>query len=1302
MRLSRNHIKKYSEIKRLLVFVFSLMNFFSFLSQDKELVIELDWQEKDAELIINEKQTLKAPHLPGASFDSDQYVWVNHFDRPANSNRKLSFKDVELVSITKTDKNFIEHFNLNIPEDINYKVKNINARNEAKLGVEIIPYVKEGSDIKRIKKIRFTVETITTISAKSNHIFADESVLKEGSGEWYKIKVSETGVYKVDYAFLEEIGVDMSKVKPESINIYGNGFGRLPETNDEYRPDDLIKNAIHIQGAADGSFDEGDYILFYGRGPHRWEKDGTRFKRILNNYAEHSAYFININTAETPLRITNTQLSTLEATHTVSDYNSFAIHQTNKVNLLKGGQRWYGELFDANLTQSFSFNIPNVNTNSSGIVRAFMACREGSSGGGTNFKVHYNSNLIGESSFPISGSDSYRRSGFTSTADDFSPTSSAFTLDVTFNRQNPSDHAYLDFIEINTRSHLRYSNRNLIFRDIPSTGVGNVSLFQIDNFPTGGIVWEVTELGKTKSVNGTINAGKYEFKVATDSLRTFVAFTQNNVLTPTFDEKISHQNLHSLEYADYLIVTHPLFLTQANRLAQLHSANGLSVHVVDLEKIYNEFSGGTQDPTAIKFFAKMFYDRSEGNPDKMPKHMCLFGDGTYDPLDRVPNNNYMCPVYHTLSSEGYVSTLLSDDYFGFLDDEESFSPSDVLDINIGRLVATTEEHAIDLINKIEHYMKNGSDLFSGRGVPTDENGFISKHGDWRLRYTGIADDRENGYFIINDLEPAYEYVKENHPKMNAVKIYSDAFELVSTAGGRRYPDVNKAINRSIASGTLMMCYVGHGGATGAAQERIITIGQINDWRNIDKLTLFASATCEFARIDDNERVSAGEWMALNPLGGAIALMTTTRAVYFSTNSLTTASFFRNVFDRDNDRKPQTFGEIITKTKNEITQSSNNKRSFMLLGDPALSIALPYEKVVLDSLNGVSLASTEIDTLKALSKMRLSGHLEDQFGNKLNNFNGIMQPSVFDKPEIENTLEQHSTSPYIEFEQQNNVLYRGRVSVKNGAFDFDFIVPKDINYTFGNGKASFYANNDMDLTAGGYNSDIIVGGVDTTGLDDTEGPEIELFLNDENFVNGGLTNETPLLIAYLFDESGINTVGTGIGHDITAIIDGETSSPIVLNDYYEADLDTYQSGSVRFQLDGLEAGPHTLTFKAWDVNNNSSEETIEFTVREQSDLMIQNVFNYPNPFTTKTSFMFEHNQPTSSLETHIEIYTVTGRLVKTIMEDVKTTGFRVDGIQWDGKDEFGDQLAKGVYVYRVRVRNVDGETAQAMQKLYLLK
>jgi len=1207
--------------------------------------------------------------------------------------------DFETVSAPELDIAYLNRFNFQPTAFLQLSSKITFEKHTPFAVLHLFPYVLDKGVVKRISgiKIRLTNQKKPSAVGKS---FVAQSVLKDGTGSWYKIGVSKDGVYKIDKAFLVACGISTADLDPNAINIFGNGDGRLPELNSDARTDDLKKNAVQIVGGADGSFDDGDYLLFYGWGPSRWRASGTsEMDQDMNIYSDYSYYFLNVNPEETPSRVEDKASLNIIPNYSTQAYSYCEIHERDEVNLVGGGQRWYGELFDTDLEQIFTFSVPDIESTTPAYFKVAIATNSPVSSG-TSQDYSVNGNLLSSSMLPLVSND-YARS-----LKNFSLSSPTATLPlkIKITRNSPSTVVYLDRILLNARRKLVFYGSQFNFRDLQSVAPGNSSSFTVQSFPSTGFVWDVTDRHRPYKQLGVSSGNSYSFIAATDTLREYVISDGINFLTPVRISAVANQNLHALPQADLIIVTHPDFMAQAQRLANLHEADGTSTHVVTAGQVFNEFSSGMQDPTAIRMFMKMFYDRSLSAPETAPKHLLLFGDGTYDPKGRVANNNNFILTYQMLgnsSTEDHISALVTDDYFAMLDDAESIEPTDMMDIGVGRILVSDVQMAKEQVDKIEHYLKNGSALFSTANTNCNcgSDSYSSTFGEWRTNYVEIADDEEGGYFVVQDTEPQYNYVKANHPEMNCDKLYCDSYTQMTTAGGERYPDVFNAVTDRVERGALVVNYVGHGGEVGLAEERIVTIPQIQSWGNIDRLNLFVSATCEFTKYDDPSRVSAGEWVSLNPSGGAIALMTTSRSVFFGVNTLTGLQFFENVFARDSNFEPLAFGEIMRITKNS-SGSSDNKRSFTLIGDPALKIALPKMKVVTDSINGLD-PGILTDTLRALSKVQVKGHLEDFNGNILNSFNGTVVPTIFDKPKVLSTLGQNMDSPEIEFELQKNIVYKGKATVTNGYFSCSFIVPKDINYSFGNGKISYYANS-SDLDALGSDSRFIIGGVDTVAINDVLGPEINLSLNDKNFVSGGLTDETPVLIADLFDENGINTVGNGIGHDLTVILDGKTAEPTVLNDYYTADLDSYQSGQVKYTFPALEKGRHSLTLKVWDVNNNSSEKSIDFIVQEKQDLSLDHVLNYPNPFTTHTTFYFEHNQVCSQLEAQVLVYTVSGKLVRTINQVVNTVGFRSQGIEWDGKDDFGDQLAKGVYVYTLKVTSPEGQKSEKTEKLVLLR
>jgi hypothetical protein len=473
---------------------------------------------------------------------------------------------------------------------------------------------------------------------------------------------------------------------------------------------------------------------------------------------------------------------------------------------------------------------------------------------------------------------------------------------------------------------------------------------------------------------------------------------------------------------------------------------------------------------------------------------------------------------------------------------------------------------------------------------------------------------------------------------------------------------------------------------------------IKSWTNFDKMPVFVTATCEFTRYDDPGWVSAGEDVFLNSGGGGIALFTTTRPTFAGSNHYLTSNFYAHAFNKTGGVFPA-MGDLIVLAKQGISGSSNTKK-FVLLGDPAMRMAYPHYHVFTTSINGHPTVEGEPDTLKALSSIVISGEIRDDNDNKMTGFNGTVFTTVYDKTVEIVTLANDGGTPF-HFFLRKNILYKGKANVTAGEFSFAFIVPKDIAYQFGVGRISYYARS-PETDANGYDENIIVGGYDNSSVIDSTGPRIRLFMNDTTFVSGNMTDQNPVVLALISDESGINTVGSGIGHDITCVLDGDTKDLLILNDYYQSDLGTFASGFISYPFFNLADGMHTITLKVWDVYNNSAEATLSFQVASSAYLMLKNLFNYPNPFRIQTTFSFQYNDANESLDVSIDIYSITGMHIKTIRQTVSSSGYLMNQLTWDGRDDHGMVVGSGVYVYYVKVNTPAGSSSYSSSKLIYLR
>lgn len=1152
-------------------------------------------------------------------------------------------------------------------------------RKQPHVYVTLLPFRRNAATgtIEKLVSFRLEFSGSGNREIKSTNDYASQSVL--ASGDWLKISTTEKGIYKITYQELSNAGFNLQNIHPDRIRLFGNGGAMLNEQNDLPRTDDLREVAIEVVSTNSDVFAPGDFLLFYAPSPHKWKPLTTggslRFEFSKNVYSDTSYYFITIAEPQGK-RIQDLQSLTQPATHQVTTFHDYGIYKPDAVNLAKVGRQWFGEKITggSDPLQIPSFNFPFIDSTYRVLVRGRFAVKATEM---SRVRILVNDNVFSGSLVAVPSTHVYANiSPITAT---FYTGNPDFNVAVEYANSNSSASAWIDFVEFNLRRRLVYTSGQFSFRDLTAIGEFYVSNFRLENPAEDIQIWEVTDHGEPARVGHTITEDTLEFRLSTEELREFIAFRTENVFSVHGFQAVQNQNLHAIETHDMIIVSPMAFLPEAEHYAQLRrTGSNISAKVVPLEQIYNEFASGSPDPTAIRDFMKMLYDRAPGGNE--PAYLLLFGDGSYDPKDRLSNNRNFIPTYQSEESLRLDATYVTDDYFGLLDNGEGFGAAGSLDMGIGRFPINSIEQAAILHSKVEYYLLNKE----------------KTHMPWRNSVSLIAHDEDNDVHFIQAEELA-SFLDTNQTVFSLEKIYLDAYQRVYVPSGYRYPEVSLAINERVNEGALLINYIGHGGETGWAHSKVLTISDINAWQNLDNMPVFLTATCSFGRFDNPELVSAGEMVVLNSDGGGIALFTTSRLAYSSFNFKLNKSFTRFFFDRT-DGKISSLGEILMKAKND---NDNNLyiRNFVLLGDPSLKPAIPANNVITNSVNGVHIEeSTEV---LGMSEVTISGHIADYQMNKMTGFNGMLYPVVYDKSMQYYTNANHSSSTPRPFNLQNSVLYKGKVSVVNGDFSFSFVVPRDVNPLMGNGKISYYAT-DGQTDANGYFDGFQIGGFDPMANDDI-GPVIELYMNTPDFNSGDQTGANPLLIANLFDESGINYFELGIGHEIVAFLNDNTQNPILLDRYFEPDKDTYKSGSISYRFLNLPEGRHTLRLKAFDLNNNSSEASIEFVVNSSLELATGNMKNYPNPFSSGTWFQFKHNYFDQDVNVIIDIADITGQHVKTIGPlNIPSSSSAASPIYWDGTSDTGRILTSGVYIYKILVRTLNEQSSTMQGKLMIVR
>lgn len=1274
-------------IKKIILFILFIF-YISFLNAQEKSSKKFELLWLDNQELRTDKNTLIKLPLISSQFFNDQLIPTFTAQWLVNSNVKVLNYTIINIQYEFFNVDNYPDFNKDLIENnLNSEFKIVNDSKQSFAFLQLIPFVKEGNSIKRIKSFELAYELVPDNFKIQNSSSVKNAVMAVGT--WYKFAVDTSGVYKMDRNFLQNLGINTSNINPKNIRIFGNGGGMLPFKNSDFRFDDLQENSIYVSGEDDNKFDPNDFVLFYAKGPHQWKNVSTLNLQNINHqqniFSDQAFYFITVDNGLGKRMNIETE-ATSASNVMVTSFQDFTFLEKDKINLFGIGQQWFGDDFNIQNTLSYTIPFKNIDPSQDLFVRVRGVAVSSTV---SNMSVKVNNQNLYTLNFPAAINGSLTKAHAAEQIAPIKLSGNSVKVDIMFNNNgNPSAKAYLDYIEIIGTKQLIADGKQFSFRNFSAANQNGVVEYQIQNRNNVHEVWNITDFLNPKRIINQSSGSNFNFKSMGGNLKDFVVLNPNDYYIPKQikNPKQENQNLHALQDLDYIIITQDYLITQAERLTKHHrEKSNFNTKVINLNHIYNEFGSGSKDITAIRDFIKHLYNNAS-TPDKRIKFVTFLGDASYDYKDRIMGNNNIVPVFEAYESFNKATTFVTDDFYGMMDiNEGEMLSSDKQDVVTGRIPVTTLQEATNVISKILNYYHANS------------------MGDWRNVITFLADDVDAaGEQVLQaDLEKIAISIQNQKPNFNIKKIYADAYKQEISSGGERYPEVNAEVNNAIEKGTLIFDYFGHGGEDGFASERILGVPEIQSWKNFNTLPLFITVTCEFSRFDNPLRPTAGEYVILNTQGGAANLISTTREVFINVGSAINDYLMKVLLSFNNEN--YTIAESLMHTKNNFNTS---QRFFIYsIGDPAMKLAIPQPKIILNKMNGKDF-SQPLDTIKALSLTSFEGLITDNIGNTLTNFNGTLEATVYDKSIIKSTLRNNYkgvgyTTP-MQFESLESKIFKGKATVTNGNFKFDFIAPKDIRIAYGKGKISLYANNQI-IDKGGFDLNVVVGGVNTNAPEDKVGPLIKLYLNDETFIDGGNTNQSPILIAKLEDASGINTSTTAIGHEIIAILDGNQSNPIILNDFFETEVDNYKKGSLSYQLRNLSTGLHTLTLKAFDTYNNSSEMTITFYVISDAELSIENVMNYPNPFINYTEFWFNHNKPNEPLEVQIQIFTVSGKLVKTINQTIQTAGGLARTITWNGLDDFGDKIGKGVYLYKLKVKSViSGKKGEKIEKLVILQ
>jgi hypothetical protein len=1100
-----------------------------------------------------------------------------------------------------------------------------------------------------------------------------QSVL--ATGKWYKVSVQADGIYQIDHALLKKLGIDPSKVNPTTLKLYGYPNGMLPQANAAPRQEDLRELAIMVTGESDGKFNTSDRIIFYGQGPdkHEYNVDKETFRYENNLYSDKNYYFITFDGAAGKRLASQSSIAgVFPVVNTFADFVQF---EEDTQNILHSGREWFGFSFSSTLEATAEFKMSGIVQNSEITLISKVMARALEP---ASFNVFYNTIQVGTQSVASIPNSTYGLKGR------MKSDTLRFNTSLVNGTQETNRIKY-QYVKTGTQSSVGFLDNFLV------SAKRNLTLYGTNTIATlGGIpqspstidiaasedltVWDVSDPFDVRAQSHTFTNGKASFNLETTTTERIGLFRSEASLSlPTAEGVVANQNLQTITNPNLIIISHPSLVSEAERLtAHRQSYSNLSSVIVTPEQIYNEYSGGRQDISAIRDFIRDVYQKSGGSL----KYVLLFGRASYDYKDREVGNTNLVPTYESRNSLSPLETYSSDDFYGFLEDfegewAETSSFNHTLDLGIGRLPARTEEHARDFVNKLIEYDTHPK-----------------ARGQWRSEIVFVADDGD-GNLHQRDANQIANYVESSNPGIHARKVYLDLYKQIQKSFGQVSPEGTNHLFRAFHESAMIINFTGHGSESIWMQERMLDPVFVATTENRFKYPLLITATCEFGRCDDPGRISSAENLLVRKNAGVIGLVTTSRPVNSATNYELNYDFYDALLNDDASRG-EALGTVFRIAKNKGSLGVPN-RNFSLLGDPSMTIGPSQNKIELTEFKN----SNGENQVTGLSNHIVKGQIKSN-GNLLTDFNGEVDIRVFQKAETKITKGDENSA--FTFTEHTKLLFQGKAEVQSGEFEFDFMAPEITETTLTTGRIVMCAVSDDEQMEEAIGSSTINISNTNLSITDTQSPAISLFMNDTTFVNGGIANENPFLIALLEDNTAIDVSGNP-SRLITATLDGDTT--FVVTSYYRSDINEPGKGRISFQLFDLSEGNHTITLTAFDISGNQSTAQVNFTVGDQNQFIVSKAFGWPNPFQDQVKIGFYHNRSGEDLHGVLTICTAFGQPVHRFEFEAPSSPFSTQIMDWDGTNPDGSKLPSGLYILRLTVRSLlDGSKSEVFGKLIL--